>query len=206
MRTLLQEVIKSGHHERHEELKFVAETLIVCNQPDRFENLIKVLDPKLRCICGYYEGNSNYIYNCFACNCNQTCKILHRQECEHVLDSYISETLKRLNEEQKGLNETTKIDLKYSRDKVEGPLRKYSRDKVERPLLKYSQDEVEGPHTCDFKDNNVFIGVKKRSLLHLLHLLHDHPFSKNAIQEALELIPNISHDINLTSANGLPPL
>ena len=305
----LHDVTKSRHEERHEELKFVAETLIVCNQPDRLETLIKVLDPNFRCKCLYYEGNWNYIYNwfsnhfsynCFSCNCKRTCKILQRAECESIFDTYCrSETLKRLNKEQKGLNETTKIDLKYSRDEVEGPLLKYSRDRVERPLLKYSRDEVEGPllkysqdgvegpllkysqdrvegpllkysqdgvegpllkysqdgvegpllkysqnkvegpllkysqdeverpllkysrdgmegpllkysqdkvegpHTCDFEDNNVFIGVKKRSFM---YLLHDHPFSKNAIQEALKLMPNISHDINLSSANGLPPL
>ena len=171
---------------RHRYWKFVGETLIVCNQPDHFEKLMKELDPKLWCICGSRRCGQGsleglHIYNCFCCNCKLTCKILHRQECERVLDRYCrSETIKRLNEEHVGLNETTDLNQKYLPEQL----------------------ERSGP--CDFEDNNIFTAVKKRSFM---YLLQEHPYSKNEIQDSCkQLIPNINHAINLPLANGVTPL
>ena len=56
---------------------FVAETLIVCNQPDQLEELIK---------------ESGSILNCSSTSCSlkEMCNILHRPECLQVVNRYCS--------------------------------------------------------------------------------------------------------------------
>ena len=171
---IITKLEQEGLKNKHEEMKFVAETLIVCNQPDQFEKLINALNPNVTCRCGSFEEDCPY--NCFFCNCKQTIEMLHRSECEQVFNFYCNrKTLERLNDDNEGLNENLRMHLKYFVDN----------------------------RTDDFMAINIFIGAKKRSFM---YLIRDHPFSKNDIEEALQMIPNLRHDINIPNANGYTPL
>ena len=82
MSTKLKEDTRSSY-----EWKFVAETLIVCNQPDQLEKLLKECDPISSCNSASLEWNNPYS---LLCSLKQTCNILHRLECLQLVNRYCS--------------------------------------------------------------------------------------------------------------------
>ena len=157
MMAKLQKVSKHELYLEDDEELFVAETLIVCNQPDKLTNLIMMLAPKFKCRCRPF----NFPNQCSLYKCKQTCKILHRPECECIFNFYC---IKEDVESMSAINRRRRFAINCRRRS-----------------------------TCDFKNNEV-----KESLM---RLLRDHPFSKNDIQEALEMIPNVGQNINHSTAN-----
>ena len=90
--TLMSTKLKEDKRSRYE-WKFVAETLIVCNQPDQLEKLLKEWDPISSCNSASSELNNPYS---LLCSLKQTCNILNKPECVQVVNRYCSaEALER---------------------------------------------------------------------------------------------------------------